>query len=414
MLCKQEVAGSNPVASIQTGKGSEKLALWGAFGPQSSTPCRSSAGWCSKSGESTARKPQKEARSFLPTPMLHPSIPLPPALAGFRSPPAALSAGANGRARLPHAIGSNPANEEVLTWLDARFASFLDYVSTVRSHSAWSARWYVCGYQNLRRYLVDGVSLEPETFRQRLFGVDSWVHWNRSRGLGPVATNTYWRAVRRFFVDLEERDQVQNPFRGLKAPPLPRRNPKAHATAECRRILAAAENYPWPSRFEAVRAVALLGTVLYAGLRKSELLRLEMRDVDLVAGTILVLRGKGRYGGKDRTTYVPAELKAILRAYLDERNRHRITCPEFFASVQRRAGIRQGTLKRLVKLVRPAAGVPFSLHTLRHSYVTWLLRSGVPIHVAQDLAGHASVVTTSVYLRVFDEDKRAAVAKLHL
>ena len=141
------------------------------------------------------------------------------------------AAGGNGRSRLPHAVGANPANEEILTWLDARFASFLDYVSTVRSHSAWSARWYVCGYQNFRRYLIEGVSLEPETFQQRLFGVDSWVHWNRTRGLGPVATNTYWRAVRRFFVDLEERDSVQNPFRGLKAPPLPRRNPKAHAPA---------------------------------------------------------------------------------------------------------------------------------------------------------------------------------------
>jgi len=298
--------------------------------------------------------------------------------------------------------------------LDARFASFLDYVSTVRSHSAWSARWYVCGYQNFRRYLVEGLGLEPDVFQQRLFGVDSWVHWNRSHGLGPVATNTYWRSVRRFFVDLEERDGVRSPFRGLKAPPLPRRNPKAHSPAECRRILAAAENYPWASRFEGVRAVALLATVLYAGLRKSELLRLEVRDVDLAAGTILVVRGKGRYGGKDRTTYIPSELKAILRAYSDERNRHRITCPEFFASVQKRSGIREGTLKRLVTLVRPASGVPFSLHTLRHSYVTWLLRSGVPIHVAQDLAGHASVVTTSVYLRVFDEDKRAAVAKLRL
>ena len=346
--------------------------------------------------------------------MLHPSIPLSPALAKFRSPPATVSAGGSCTLRLPHAVGSNADNEALLTWLDARFSSFLDYVSTVRSHSAWSARWYVCGYQNFRRYLVDGLGLPPEGFQQRVFGIESWVHWNRSRGLGPVATNTYWRAVRRFFGDLEERDQVQNPFGGVKAPPLPRRNPKAHAPAECRRILAAAENYPWPTRFEAVRAVALLGTVLYAGLRKSELLRLEWRDVDLVAGTILVVRGKGRYGGKDRTTYIPAELKAILRGYIDERNRHRITCPEFFASVQRRAGIRQGTLKRLVQLVRPAAGVRFSLHTLRHSYVTWLLRSGVPIHVAQDLAGHASVVTTSVYLRVFDEDKRAAVEKLRL
>jgi len=312
------------------------------------------------------------------------------------------------------APGSREANERLLAWLDARFEEYGDFEVLVQNHSTQSVRFHRHGYQNFRRYLSEHLHLPEEEFKALIFGIEAWVRWNRTNGRGPVTTNTYWRALHGFFNDLEKRDDVQNPFRGLKAPPLPTRLPKALSPDECRRILRAAENYPWENRFERARALAILSVMIYAGLRRSEVRKLEMQDVKLEEGVILIRRGKGRYGGKDRTAYIPAELRLYLRAYLTERAGRHLVGPEFFTTLLRKKGISQDLLKRLVTRVREASGVTFTLHSLRHSYVTWLLRSGVPIHVAQELAGHADITTTAGYLRVFDEDKQAAVRRLHL
>ena len=312
------------------------------------------------------------------------------------------------------ALGPREANERLLAWLDARFEEYCDYEVTVRNHSTQSARWHRDAYQNFRHYLAEHLSLPAEEFKKAVFGVEAWIRWNREQGRGPVTTNTYWRGLRGFFNDLEKRDGVQNPFRGLKPPPLPTRLPKALAPEDCRRLLRAAENYPWQSRFERARALAILGVMIYAGLRRGEVIKLETQDVRLEDGTILIRKGKGRFGGKDRTAYVPPELRLYLRDYLAERARHNLVGPEFFTTIIRKRGVSRDLLKQLVTRIRAASGVTFTLHSLRHSYVTWLLRSGVPIHVAQELAGHADITTTAGYLRVFDEDKLAAVRKLHL
>ena len=54
------------------------------------------------------------------------------------------------------------------------------------------------------------------------------------------------------------------------------------------------------------------------------------------------------------------------------------------------------------------------MHSLRHSFVTMLLKSGVPIHVASELAGHTDIRTTAHYLRVFDDEKRQVIKRLRL
>ena len=54
------------------------------------------------------------------------------------------------------------------------------------------------------------------------------------------------------------------------------------------------------------------------------------------------------------------------------------------------------------------------MHSLRHSFVTMLLKNGVPLHVASELAGHNDIATTAGYLRVFDEDKRGEIKRLRL
>lgn len=305
-----------------------------------------------------------------------------------------------------------PENLALLGRLDARFAEFLDYARTVRCHSRTSLAWYDEAFRCFRRFLLEGVGLPAEQFELRVLAIEDWQRWNARRGLALVTVNGYFRALRAFFNDWATRDGAANPFLGLKAPPVPSRLPKAKTAPECRRILDAARGYPWPSSFHRARAVAVLSVMLYAGLRRGEVLRLQLDDVRLAEGTILIRGGKGRHGGRDRVAYVAPELESALRQYLRERSARRLVQPEFFASLATGRGIGERSIRRIVEGVRRASGIAFSPHILRHSFITHALRSGVPIQVVRDLAGHRDIATTMGYTRVFDADLRDGARRI--
>jgi site-specific recombinase XerD len=298
-----------------------------------------------------------------------------------------------------------------LARFDKTFVAFTEYARFTLDHSEASCRGYRGAYQNLRRFLVDTSAGDAA---DRMYAIAEWVAWNRKRGCTAVSTNTYWRSVKPFYAFLEKRDGIQNPFRDMKMPPKPASLPKARTPDECRRILAAALNYPWLTEFQRARAGALFGVLIFAGLRRGEVTRLLFTDVDLEGGIIHITRGKGRYGGKDRTAYINTDLRELLDTYIRSRNGRSYVCPEFFVSTQGGQGLSAQQFIRIVKEVRRASGVDFSIHSLRHSFVTMLLQSGIPLHVAKELAGHTDIATTAGYLRVWDEEKREQILKLSL
>lgn len=305
-----------------------------------------------------------------------------------------------------------PSEEQFLEEFDRKFRVFVEHARLYMNHSAATCRGYRAGYQNLRRFFV--ATIARSELAVRVYAIEEWVAWNRQRGCSAVSTNTYWRAVRVFYAYLEKHHSTPSPFRGMKMPGIPARVPKARTAEECRRILSAAGNYPWRTNYQRVRAVAIFGLLMFAGLRRGEVTRLLYSDVNTEGRTIRIERGKGRYGGKDRTAYMNDELRDALRAYPKERARLGFVCPEFFCSVTTGRGLSIHQFVRVFKLVRRASGIAFSIHSLRHSFVTMLLQSGVPIHVAKELAGHTDINTTAGYLRVWDAEQRDQIRRLRL
>src|SRR5207253_4192008 len=91
--------------------------------------------------------------------------------------------------------------------------------------------------------------------------------------------------------------------------------PKAKSADDCRRILAAAYHYPWPApdvAYKRTLSHAVIGVMLLAGLRRSEVIHVMNGDVDLATGTITIPNGKGTAGGRPRQAYISPELKSIL------------------------------------------------------------------------------------------------------
>ncbi len=178
------------------------------------------------------------------------------------------------------------------------------------------------------------------------------------------------------------------------APPAPkpkrrkgRRLPRSLPLAEIAALAAAAVR---PQD----RLVLQCGYLL--GLRVSEIVRLDVPDLDLEAGVCLVREGKGK---KDRSVPVPAALCAELAAWLGARQ----TGPVFPSPRGGRLTTRaiQAQLKRLaVRAGLADAEKPRRVHPhrLRHTFATQCLRSGADLIEVRDLLGHSSVATTQIYL----------------
>jgi site-specific recombinase XerD len=290
--------------------------------------------------------------------------------------------------------------------LDALFEQFADHALAVLDHSPLTVRNYRYAYRIFRRYLLDP-SIAGGAPGERMFQLNGWVAWNRKRNISRYTVNMYWRALRAFFKYLESEAGIQNPFHGMPAPGLPERQSKALERNSLHRILDAARRYPWSSRFLRERAIAILATLMYTGLRKRELLNLRLDDeesVNLASGWIKVL-GKGRHGGTERFVYAPDALQSILRIYVAERNRQGVATDALFTSRQGNP-LSEMQFRRVLQTVRRASGVKFSAHVLRHSFITLFHLNGTPLGVVQAAAGHARLETTAGYLSVRNEDLR--------
>jgi Site-specific recombinase XerD len=305
------------------------------------------------------------------------------------------------------------ADAELFIWLADAHREFTSHARYDLDHSEATLRAYVDAFANFRHFLA----AERDAGRvvaDALLRIENWVRWNRERTLSRVSTNTFFRMLRPFFRFLEAKHGLPDPFRGVKAPGIGDHTPKARSADDCRRILAAAAGHAWASPFQRTRAVAIFSLFIFGGLRRNEVVRLTVGDVNLEEGTVRLVGAKGRNGGKDRTIYINDSLRNALRDYLHERKQARIVTFELFASLRTGRGLTPAGVRQIARVVRAASGISFSLHSLRHAHVVLLLQNGTPLHVVKELVGHRQLSTTAGYLRVWDEEKRAHIQRLRL
>lgn len=181
-------------------------------------------------------------------------------------------------------------------------------------------------------------------------------------------------------------------------PRLKRRHPVVLSPEEVVRLLRAIRNVKH-------RTVAM---VLYgAGLRISEALVLELRDVDSARMVLTVRHGKG---DQDRQVALSVVLLEALRVYW------RAYRPRSWLFPGQTADQAMGpsTIQRALKAARVRAGIakPATPHTLRHSYATHLMEAGTDLRVIQTLLGHRSLRTTSIYTHVATERVRTTRSPL--
>jgi len=200
--------------------------------------------------------------------------------------------------------------------------------------------------------------------------------------------------LRSFFQFLcREEILKQNPAAVVPSPRLERRLPRFLDEQQVARLLET----PPTERWHGLRDRALLETLYSTGTRVSELVGLNLDDVDEISGTVIV-RGKGK---RERLVPIGKTALAAIQRYLARRPKSLRAPYALFAS-QKGTRLTTRHVDRLIQRYAKQAElpVPISPHSLRHSFATHLLDRGADLRSVQELLGHRSLSTTQIYTHI--------------
>ena len=285
---------------------------------------------------------------------------------------------------------------------------FLDYLSIERGASPNTVEGYG---RDLARYVAwleaEGTTDPDEV---TVAQVEAHVAALSEVGLAPSSQERAVSAIKglhRFMV--AEQITANHPTADLPLPAKPRHLPQVLTREQVEALL----DQPFPNTAPAQRDRAILETLYGCGLRVSELVGLDVRDL-LLEDEMLRVFGKG---SKERIVPVLGSAEAALKEYLASWRPELASAKKPNSAVflnQRGGRLSRQSVHAIVERWGRYAGIEgLHPHTLRHSFATHLLEGGADLRIVQELLGHASISTTQLYTHVDRTHIRMAYLAAH-
>jgi integrase/recombinase XerD len=274
---------------------------------------------------------------------------------------------------------------------------FLEYITVEKGYSPNTLAAYRNDLSQFLTFLQGRVSGWDEVDRDTI--LDYVMHMKVEQEYASSTVARKVAAIKSFFHWLVERGQLQDdPTVTLDSPKVRKRLPKAVSPDDMERLLNEPAHEQTP---KALRDRALLEMLYATGLRVTELVSLNVDDVNLASSTARVVRPKDK-----RERIVPIHARALgpLQDYLELGRMQLLRDPDEVALFLNHRGkrlTRQG-LWLIVKHYAREVGVVEGLtpHTLRHSFAAHLVENKAELEYVQQILGHANISTTQVYTHV--------------
>lgn len=312
---------------------------------------------------------------------------------------------------------------------------FLDYSSTILNKSKNSIKEYNYDISHFLKFIkyrfkmtdekdelkikniqIDDLTLETIN-KIHLEDIHAFLGYLRNNYSSKPATLARKASTIRIFFHYlcnKSKKIPNNPAMDLESPKLGKRLPKYLSLEDSEKLLDTAKN-PIPKTHgnhdNSERNFAIITLFLNCGMRLSELVNINMKDLDFYDNKLTVI-GKGN---KERTIYLNNACVNALKRYLEIRPHEGVKGPDrdaLFLSEQKKR-ISNRTVQYIVKDELRLAGIDsnkYSVHKLRHTAATLMYQYGnVDIRALQVLLGHESIATTQIYTHVNDEQVRLAV-----
>ena len=290
---------------------------------------------------------------------------------------------------------------------------FLDYMTVERGVSPNTLSAYRSDLAQLIEYLKTNCfngngggweGVDEDMMSQYLLHLHALEYSDTTRARKVASSKSLFN----FLVD--EGIVTRDPTENISSPRIGRSLPDTLSAEEVDSLLVSASKQ---ETSDGMRDQAMFELLYASGLRVTELVSLNIADLDLEQGTVRCL-GKG---SKERLIPVHSGAVAILRRYIDEAR------PSFIKNTTERALFMNRRGQRLsrqgfwliLKAQSKRAGITKKItpHTLRHSFATHLLQGGAPLRHVQELLGHSSITTTQVYTHLTSEHVRTEYDKSH-
>ncbi len=311
--------------------------------------------------------------------------------------------------------------------------SFLEFLAVERGFSGNTIEAYRNDLTQFRDFLVEageesaapgeatavddsGVGQAPTTTGSLWSAVSrtrilSFIMSLKDKRYAPATVARKVAAVKSFFHFLLAEGVIQrDPTENLESPRVGKSLPNTLTVKEVDELLEQPSRLSTP---EAVRDKAMLELLYATGMRVSELVSLNVDDVDTAAGYVRCL-GKG---GKERIVPVGYQAMKAVDEYLVGSRRTLTRTRQQTALFLNHRGerlTRQG-FWLIIKNYARQAGIAANItpHTLRHSFATHLLNGGADLRAVQELLGHANISTTQIYTHVTGDRIRQVYDESH-
>ncbi len=287
-------------------------------------------------------------------------------------------------------------------------AHFLQFQETEKNASPLTLRNYSAALAGYADWRGPGFTCWREEggddFRNYLYAL-------MKKGLKRSTIRLRFAALRSFYKYLVlRRGLAKSPVAEVLMPKIERGLPVVLSVSQMDELLrtplkseAPTKGPPWLK----FRDAAILELFYSSGLRISELLGLDVRDVNFIDGMVKV-EGKGR---KQRIVPVGGAAMRAMRKYREEAA---VSNGPLFRSV-RGTRITQQAVDLMLRKYLKLCGIPFGVspHKLRHSFATHMLDAGADLRTVQELLGHASLSTTQIYTHETKERLKKAYDEAH-
>lgn len=285
--------------------------------------------------------------------------------------------------------------------------SFIQYLHNTKKSSGNTEVSYERDLKKLDQFLreqgIDDVTQVTAT------NLNSYMLYMERRRFAPSTVSRSVASIRAFYQYLVKIKEIsENPSESLHPPKVEKKMPEILTVEEVDLLLA----QPKGNTPKGMRDRAMLELLYATGIRVSELIHLELSDVNLQLGFLTC-----RENGRERMVPFGSVAKKALQAYLTEARPGFVKeedCPLLFTNCSGKVMSRQGFWK-ILKGYAGAAGIQADItpHTLRHSFAAHLLQNGADLKSLQEMLGHSDISTTQIYVKASGNKIRDVYTKAH-
>jgi tyrosine recombinase XerC len=298
--------------------------------------------------------------------------------------------------------------------MEADVDRFVEYMSVVKDLSEHTVRAYATDIVQFVNFLrEEGVGDDLASLDSKI--VRRYLARLHRQGNSKSSIARKLASLRAFFKFLLRRGKIEiDPTIGIASPKLEKKLPKYLREDQIEKLMLS----PNTSSPLGLRDAAILEVMYATGVRVSELVGMNLQDVDLPAGEIRVL-GKG---SKERIVLLGRSAQKALEAYLNagrgkllsNRGSTRLHEDAVFLNKNGRRITARSVYRLLDKYFSKVSDeLKISPHVIRHTFATHMLEHGADLRSIQELLGHSSISTTQIYTHVSRERLRQVYESAH-